>query len=282
MTRFAVLALGLAIGCGAAAAPAAAPPAAPTTPPATAAASPFIGDWKLDVARTTYTDLMTVRGVDDHTFVFAFEGGDDERVVIDGTDQPGAQDTTLAVRTTDPTHWTIIRKQDGHLIITASWTLSADGNHLSDDFTQLAPDGQVTTHARYDYTRTGDGAGFAGTWEAPVGLDHAPLTILQVRPFHGDGLSFIRPSLDVTKNAAFDGNDYPVVGHGAGAGATVSARRLGEHAVELVDKSKGELQRTERFELSPDLHTLTQTLHPVGQRGANVFVYARCATAACT
>ena len=239
---------------------------------------PFVGDWKLDPARSRFIDLMTVRGLGGGTYVFELEGGAAETIAIDGTDQPGMPGTTLAVMEDDATHWRVVRKQDGHVLVTASWTLSDDRDHLTDDFTQLAPDGQVTLHVVYDYARTAAGPGFEGTWEAPVAMDKLPPATLEVRPYAAGGLSFIRPSLAITKNLELDGADHPVADQGARAGATRSARRVGAHAVEVVDKSKGEIRKTEQFEVSADLHTLTQTARPAGQRGANVLVFERCAT----
>jgi hypothetical protein len=257
----------ISIGCGASASP--------------AARSPFVGDWKLNKSRSSYTDVMKVKRVDGNTYTFDFGGGS-ETIVADGTDQPGTPGTTLSVVIEGRDSWKVVRKQSGHLLISAMWKLSDDGNTLSDDYTQYAPNEQVSLHARYAYKRIADGSGFAGTWESPIALDGVPPTTLQIRPYDADGLSFIRPSLQVTKNLELDGKDYPVVGAGAGAGATSSARRVDEHTLELVDKTKGEIRKTDTLELSSDLGTLTQTSHPVGQRGPNVFVFERCASGGCS
>jgi len=50
---------------------------------------------------------------------------------------------------------------------------------------------------------------------------------------------------------------------------------MNERTLEIVDKVNGKVTRTERSELSPDLTTLTRTLHPVGQHAPNVFVFER-------
>ena len=73
----------------------------------------------------------------------------------------------------------------------------------------------------------------------------------------------------------FDGKDYPVEGGGVAQGTTSSARRLDERTLEVIDKVNGDVTRTERRELSPDLKTLTRTVHPVGQLEPNIFVYER-------
>jgi hypothetical protein len=98
--------------------------------------------------------------------------------------------------------------------------------------------------------------------------------VIQIRPYEGNGLSFIRSPEDI-RNLRLDGKDYPVEGPGAAQGATSSARRLDERTLEVIDKINGKITRTERRELSPDLKTLTRTVRPVGQRDPNIFVFER-------
>jgi hypothetical protein len=98
--------------------------------------------------------------------------------------------------------------------------------------------------------------------------------VLQIRPYDGNGLSFIRSSQD-TRNLKFDGKDYPVEGPGLAKGSTSSARRVDERTLEVVEKVNGEVTRTEWRELSADLKTLTRTIHPVRQHDPNIFVYER-------
>lgn len=257
------LAIGLtasAVGCGASA--------------RSAARDPFIGDWKLDPARSEVADLMKVQAVNGNTYAFDFGGGA-ETIVADGTDQPGTAGTTLAATIEGPDAWRIVRKQAGRTIVDARWKLAQDGNTLSDDFTQFADDGQVSVHAMYLYHRTAAGPGFTGAWEGTIGMPSSQTATLQIRPYDGDGLSFIYPSARLTRNLRFDGKDYPVVGPGAGDGATASARWVDDHTLALVDKIKGEIKRTYQLELSRDRKTVTQTAHPVGQHGATIFVFER-------
>jgi hypothetical protein len=100
-------------------------------------------------------------------------------------------------------------------------------------------------------------------------------SLLKIRPYEGNGLSFIRSSEEDTRNVKFDGKDYPVVGRGGVEGSTSSARRVDERILEITDKVKGKIRWTERIELSPDLKTLSQTVRPVGQSGPNIFVFER-------
>jgi len=233
----------------------------------------FVGDWKLNPAKSKVADLMKVQSVDANKYAFDFGGGD-ETIVIDGTDQPGISGTTLAVSSDGP-DWKVVRKKDGSVVISARWKLSQDGKTLSDDYTEFAPDGQVSIHATYLYQRTAYGPGFAGTWEGTIAMASTQSSTLQIRPYDKDGLSFAYVTAQVTRNLKFDGKEYPVVGHGAAEGATSAARWVDDHTLEVTDKTKGTITRIHQLELSRDHKTVTQTAHPVGQQGTTIFVFER-------
>jgi hypothetical protein len=116
---------------------------------------PFVGEWKLNPSRSKLTDEMKVEGVGPHKYAFDF-GGDAETIVADGTDQPGGFGTTLSVSAEAPDTWKVLRKRDGRMVIIAIWTLSEDGNTLTDDFTGLKPDGSAY-NLKYRYKRTAGG-----------------------------------------------------------------------------------------------------------------------------
>jgi hypothetical protein len=235
-----------------------------------AATDPFVGDWKLNASKSKLVDHMKVESLGGNKYAFDFGGGP-ERIAVDGTDQQAVQGTMLSVTVEGPESWKVVRKKDGRMLLTAIWKLSQDGNTLTDNYTEFAPEGSPST-VKYLYQRTGAGPGFAGIWESAM-----PVTssfVLQVRPYEGDGLSFIRSPQDM-RNLKFDGKDYPVDGHGAAPGSTSSARRVDERTLEITDKVNGEVIRTERRELSPDLKTLTRTVRPVGQHDPAIFVFER-------
>lgn len=236
-----------------------------------AADNPFVGAWKLNPSRSQLIDMMKVESLGANKYGFDFGGGRAERITVDGTDQPGLAGTTLSVTVEGPDAWKVVRKKDGHMLLTGKWKLSPDGNTLSDNYTEFAPNGSPST-VDYKYKRTVAGQGFAGTWEATIAIEET--FVIDVRPYEGDGLSFIRSSED-TRNVKFDGKDYPNVGGGAAEGSTSSARRVDERTLEITDKIKGQITRTVQIELSRDLKTLTRTVHPVSQREPNIFVFER-------
>ena len=237
-----------------------------------AANDPFVGEWKLNPARSKLTDQMKVESVGANKYVFDFGGGS-ETIVVDGTDQPGNFGSTLSVTVEGPDTWKVIRKKDGRMLITATWKLSKDGNTLTDDFTGIEPNGS-TFNLNYVYRRTAGSSGFAGTWESTSETVNS-VFVLQVRPYEGDGLSFIDPSEEETKNVKFDGKDYPNLGPNVVPGSASSVRRVNERTLEVTDKIDGKVMDAQQIELSSDLKTLTLTVHTVGRSEPNILVFER-------
>jgi len=235
-----------------------------------ATTDPFVGDWQLNPSKSKLVDHMKVESLGENKYEFDLGGGP-ERIVANGTDQAAAVGTMLSVSVEGPDSWKVIRKKDGRMLLTGNWRLSHDGNTLTDNYTEFRPDGSQST-TNYLFTRTAGGPGFAGTWESTM-----PMTssfVLQIRPYEGTGLSFIRSPQD-TRNFKFDSKDYPVDGRGVPPGSTSSARRVDERTLEITDKVNGKVTRIDRRELSPDLRTLTRTVQPAGQRNPAIFVFER-------
>ena len=103
---------------------------------------------------------------------------------------------------------------------------------------------------------------------------NSPFSI-QVKGFQGDGLSFITPSEQKTKNLKFDGKDYPIEGPNADRDASSSIRQVNERTLEITDKAHGKVTDTEEVGLSADLKTLTITVHMVGRDKPNLMVFER-------
>ena len=238
------------------------------TATAFAARDPFIGQWKLNAAKTKFADTMKVEsaGADKYTFDF---GGGPETIRVDGTDQPAGFGTTFSVTPESSTTWTVVRKAQGRTMLTAHWTLSADEKTLTDDYTEFRENGS-TLRMLYVYDKTAPGAGFAGTWTTTRGTMTSAYT-LEVKPWEKNGLSFVDSLTGAAKRAKFDGRDYP---DEKNADATTSLRRVDKRTLEMTRKLKGKVTDTRQIALSPDLKTLTYTVRPTGG-GAQTFVFDR-------
>ena len=238
-----------------------------------AANDPVVGKWKLNPSKSTLTDVMKVAAAGANTYALDLGGGTVETIVADGTDQPGLQGTTLSVTVAGPDNWKVVRKKDGHTLVTGIWTLSQDGKTLSDHYTEYRPNGS-TFSLDYVYTRTAGTAGFPGTWVSTSEKVNSVFEF-QIQPYEDNGLSFIDPGEQTTQGMKFDGKDYPILGPNVPAGAAHSGRRLNERTIELTNKLKEKVTDTREIELSPDLKTLTMTIHPSGRSEPNVLVFDR-------
>jgi hypothetical protein len=235
-----------------------------------AANDPFVGDWKLNPSKSKLTDVMRVERVGANKYRFDFGGGG-ETILVDGADHPGGFGTTLSVTVEGPQAWKIVRKKDGRMLVTAKWNLSQDNNTLTDDFT-FVPQNGAPTNVKYTYKKSGRGSGFAGTWVSTSETMNS-VFVLQIRPYEGDGLSFIYPS-EERKNVKFDGKDYPNVGPIEG-GPTSSIRRVHENALEMTDKMDGKIAKIEQITLSSDLKTLTITARTPGGSESTIYIFER-------
>jgi hypothetical protein len=234
-----------------------------------AANDPFLGEWKLNPSKSSkLTDQMKVENVAGNKYAFDFGGGP-ETIAADGTDQPGGSGTALSATIEAPDSWKIVRKKDGHMLLTANWKLSKDGKTLTDDFTTFAPNGSAST-VDYVYKRTAGTSGFAGTWE---NTSERSAFVINVQPYEGDGLTFV--NRETTQNMKFDGKDYPALGADAIPGFACSGRRVNERTLEITDKINGKIIGTRQIELSPNLKTLTTTVHRVGKSNPNILVFDR-------
>ena len=235
---------------------------------------PFTGKWKENPSKSTLTDEMKVESAGTNRYTVTFTPGFAETIVADRTDQPGLRGTTLSITVEGAGSWKVIRKKQGRTLLTGVWTLSGDGKTLTDAFTGYQPDGS-TLNLHYVYERTAGSSGFIGTWDS-VHEEVDSVIELQIQPWAGDGLSFINPAAQLTKNIRFDGNDYPNVGPNVDSGAVSSGRRVDERSLEITNKFRGVVTNTQRIEISPDLRTLTMTVRLAGQtRPKNILVFER-------
>jgi hypothetical protein len=243
-----------------------------------AADQPFIGKWKLNLAKSKLADQMTIAPAGANRYTLTFAGiGDTESLVADGTDQPGVSGTTISITIEAPNNWKIVRKQGDRTVVDANWKLSDDGKTLTDTFLGNQPDGS-TSRVDLVYKRaegSASNSGIPGTWETTEEKMDTAYEI-EIRPYENDGLTFQVSGGVPPSNVKFDGKEYSAAGASPAAGSvTTSARRLGDHSIELTKKLKGKIVETREITISPDLKTLTMTRHLVDQRVPNVLIFDR-------
>src|ERR1700761_1994105 len=233
-----------------------------------AAENPFLGQWKMNSAKTRTPDEMKIESQGGNKFAFNFGPGA-ETITVDGTDQPGVGGTMLSVKADGPDTWIVERKQNGKLLIHATWTLSKDGSTLTDNFREFVS-AETTLSVDYVYQRHGAGEGIAGDWQSIKETWNTPI-ILTVRPYQGDGLSFSIPAELDTKNAKLDGKEYP----DPIANLTTSIQPVDERNLQMTNKYGGSILDTREIAVSADGKTLTLTVHTPGKHEPDVMVFDR-------
>jgi hypothetical protein len=239
-----------------------------------AASDPFVGKWKVNPGKSKLTDEMKMEAAGANRYVITFQPGAVDTIVIDGSDQPALSGSTLSITAKGPNNWTVVRKKGGRMLLTADWTLSADGKTLTDEFTGYQSDGsKLILH--FVYRRTAGSSGLAGTWDSESAQVDSAMEV-RIQPYEADGLSIHGPEGQITRNLKFDGNDYPESGPDAPPGLASSGRRVNQRSLELTRKFKGKLIDTQQFELSTDLKTLTLSIILAGEnKPRNTFVFDR-------
>jgi hypothetical protein len=234
-----------------------------TTGVVSATDDPFVGKWKVTAGDNKFTDEMKLEVAGANRYKVTFGPGQVDTIVADGTDQPALGGTTFSITVKGPNSWTVVRKQGSRTLLSADWTLSADGKTLTDVFMGYQADGSPLRQ-RFVYARTAGSSGFLGTWDTDSEQFESVLE-LQIGSYEGDGLSIHDPELQMTSNMKFDGNDYPNVGPNAPPGYVSSGRRANERRLEIAHTFKGKLIDTEQLELSADLKTLTLSRVSAGE-----------------
>jgi len=251
-----------------------------------AADNPFVGKWKVNPSKSMLNDEMKVEVAGANRYAITFGPGQVDTVTADGSDQPALSGTTLSITMKGPNSWEVIRKIKGRTLLTAYWTLSADGKTLDDAFTQFLPDGTTlfsqslpngsTLFLPYLYQRTAGNSGFSGTWDSESAKVKAGIE-LQILPYENDGLSFKRSDEEMARIIKLDGSDHPNLDpNGGNNGTAYSGRRANELSLEVTEKFNGKITATRQIELSRDLKALTVTARLVGQsKPQSIFVYQR-------
>ena len=243
-----------------------------------AADDPFVGKWKVNPSKSKITDEMKVEVVGENKYAITFGPGAVDTIVADGTDQPAMQGTTFSVTVEGPNNWKVVRKKDGRTIVTAMWTLSADGKTLDDDFTGVQPDGSpVKMHPTYQ--RAAGSSGFPGTWDSDSPELSAELdssTELEIQPYESDGLSFSSRGLGMDQKTKLDGKAHAKTGPDAKPGSTYSGSHVNQRSLEITGKFQGMITGTQQFEVSTDLKTLTMRIFQADKKEPQyIFVFDR-------
>jgi hypothetical protein len=243
------------------------------TGPLLAADTSMIGKWKFDPDKSQLTGLdykIEDAGGGKYRFIF---GDDVENMTLDGKGHVTKFGDTWSIKTTGPSSWESTTKRDGKVTSKAKWTISEDGQTFTSQDENMRPDGS-TGKSEATLKRTGGTSGLAGSWESTAVKIMSP-TGIEITKWQKDGYSRINPAFKERLNFKLDGKDYTPTGPRVAKGTTVTAKKIDDNNVELTYKLKGKTTETDKWELSADGKTLTQTITYAGVSKPEVDVYNR-------
>jgi hypothetical protein len=240
---------------------------------ASAADDSFVGKWKFDPDKSQLTGLdykIEDAGGGQYRFIF---GDDVETMTLDGKGHVTKYGDTWSIKTTGPSSWESTVKRDGKVTSKAKWVISEDGQTFTSTDENMRPDGS-TGKSEATLKRTGGASGLAGSWESTSVKVLSP-TSIEITKWEKDGYSRISPAFKERLNFKLDGKDYTPTGPRVAKGTTVSAKKGDDQTMELTYKLKGKTTETDKWEVSADGKTLTQTVTYSGVSKPEVDVYNR-------
>jgi hypothetical protein len=160
---------------------------------------------------------------------------------------------TLSMKIVDNNTVEASEKKDGKLIGTSKETVSADGNTLTMEFTNLSSPNGEAIRGKFQETRLvngpSDAHAISGSWrpDEMEGMgENAPTFTLKIQ----DDTLTCSMSMGPHYSAKLDGSDAPYYGD-PGAN-TVSVKRVDDKTLEETDKRDGKVRIVQRITLSPD------------------------------
>ena len=237
-----------------------------------AADDSMAGKWKFNPDKSQLNGLpYKIEDVGGGKYKFTF-GEDSETLTLDGKEHTTKYGNVWTIKPAGTNSWDFTVKRDGKVTSKSKWTISDDGTFTSTE-EAMRPDGS-TGSTESTLKRSGTGSGIAGDWESTSTKITSPLTI-EIAKSKGDGYSLISPSYKEHVDFKFDGKDYTPNGPRVAKGTTVTAKKVDEHTIELTYKLKGKTTETDKFEVSADGKTLTDTITYAGLTKPEVDVYDR-------
>ncbi len=240
---------------------------------ASAADESFVGKWKMNPDKSQFNGLtykVEDAGGGNYRFVF---GDDVETLSLDGKEHVTKFGETWSITKTGPNAWKWTSKKDGKVTSDAMWTVSEDGKTSVYTSDNKRPDG-TTSHDEQNLTRTEGSTGLVGTWQT-AGLKIGSVGSMEIQKWQGDGYTISNTAYKSQTDFKLDGKDYTPKGPRVAEGTTLSAKAIDAHKIELAYKFKGKGTETDRWELSADGKTLTNTITYAGVNKPEVDVFDR-------
>ena len=228
----------------------------------------FVGQWKFNPEKRQLNGL-TYKVDQGENGQYKFTFGDDTEALTLGQRARNQVWQHLVGYPERPERLEVGQKRNGKVFSDAMWTVSDDGATSAYVNTETRPDGS-TSHDETKLKRTAGGtSGLVGTWESTEIKVGSP-TVMELAKWEGNGYSMKSPTFQGKTDFKLDGKEYTPKGPRVAKGTTVSGKSIDAHTMELTYKLKGKTTETDRWELSEDGKTLTDTVNYPGESKAEV------------
>lgn len=240
---------------------------------ALAADDPFVGKWKFNPDKSQMNGLdykIEDAGGGQYRFIF---GDDVETLTLDGKGHVTKYGDTWSIKASGPNSWESTTERDGKVTSKSKWTVSADNQTFTSLDENMRPDG-TTGKSEAVFKRTGGTTGLVGTWQTTSVKILSP-TSITIAKWQGDGYSRTSAVFKETLDFKLDGKQYTPKGPRVAPGMTVTARKIDDHSMELTYKLKDKAIETDKYAVSADGKSLTQTITFAGVSKPEIDVWDR-------
>ena len=233
----------------------------------------FVGKWKLNPDKSQFNGLeYKIEDAGGGQFRFIF-GDDVETMTLDGKGHVTKYGDNWSIKSTGPNSWESTSKRGGKVTAKSKWTISEDGQTFTTMDENTRPDGSIGK-TESTLKRTGGTSGLAGTWESTSVKVMSPLPI-EIAKWQRDGYTLTNPAYKQHLRFKLDDKDYTPTGPRVPKGMTAAAKKIDDRTIELTYKLNGKTIETDRWELSAEGKTLTQTVTYAGVSKPEVDVFDR-------
>jgi hypothetical protein len=234
------------------------------------AQDPFIGKWKLNLAKSKLAgqtiEIQQVGGG------YKFQEDEHSDIIFaDGLDHPTHFGETMSITQKKTDTWAITYKNGDRVLMNTLWKVSKDGKTLTYTATGIRPNG-IQFSNQLTAKRTGAGSGLAGKWET-VSVNLSSPREIYIEPYESGGHFISFPGRKQTVRMKFDGKDYPEEGPTVPPGSTSSGRRIDDRTTETTEKIKGKIIEVAKAAISPDGRTQKIVVTEPGDPTPVVLIY---------
>jgi hypothetical protein len=182
------------------------------------AQDPFIGNWKLSLAKSKLTgQSIEIQEMSPGAFMFK-EDEHSDFIFADGLDHLTHFGDSMAITIKDAATWAITYKRGGLVTMDTIWKVSPDEQKLTYIATGTRPNGQHFNN-KMILKRVGGTTGLAGDWEA-IDFELSSPGEIGIASYGTDGHFITFPERSQTIHMKFDGKQYRDEGPTVPAGLT--------------------------------------------------------------